>query len=386
MKVLISGAGIAGLSLALRLRQRGMTPVVVERASRLRDGGYMLGLGDPGLDAAERMGVADALRAARHMPRRLVYVDGDGRERFALGGPALDRLVGGRRFNLLRGDIERALYGRVRDDVEVRFGASVESVEERGDGVGVRLGDGAEVGCDLAVGADGLHSRVRALRFGPEERFVRPLGARVAAFLLDRSAFPDVEPGASYSMTEVGRAAALASVDEDRLVAFFIWRTAGDQRLGTPQEELRRAFAGAGWHVPALLGRLSRTADVYFDEVAQVVMPRWSSGRVALLGDAASAVSLIAGKGATLAMAGAVVLADALADHAGGLDAAFAAYEARLRPWAEAAQRTARRNANLFTPANRLQLLAREAVLRLAARPLLAPVVRRLLNHEGERL
>jgi 2-polyprenyl-6-methoxyphenol hydroxylase-like FAD-dependent oxidoreductase len=154
----------------------------------------MLGLSDPGLDAAERMGVADALRAARHMPRRLVYVDGGGRERFALGGPALDRLVGERRFNLLRGDIERALYGRVRDDVEVRFGASVESLEERRDGVGVRLSDGAEIGCDLVVGADGLHSRVRALRFGPEERFVRPLGARVAAFLLDRSAFPERSP------------------------------------------------------------------------------------------------------------------------------------------------------------------------------------------------
>ena len=127
MRVLIAGGGIAGPSLALRLRQRGRTPVVIERAPRLRDGGHMLGLSDPGLDAAERMGVADALRAARHMPGRLVYVDGDGRERFALGGSALDRLVGGRRFNLLRGDIERVLYEHVRDGVEVRFGVSVEA-------------------------------------------------------------------------------------------------------------------------------------------------------------------------------------------------------------------------------------------------------------------
>jgi 2-polyprenyl-6-methoxyphenol hydroxylase-like FAD-dependent oxidoreductase len=386
MRVLIAGAGIAGLSLALRLRQRGLTPVIVERSPRLRDGGYMLGLSDPGLDAAERMGVADALRAARHMPRRLVYVDGDWRERFALGGPALDRLVGERRFNLLRGDIERTLYERVRDDVEVRFGASVESLEEGRDGVRVRLSNGQEVPCDLVVGADGLHSRVRALRFGPEDRFVRPLGARVAAFLLDRSAFPDAEPGASYSLTEVGRAAALASVGKDRLVAFFIWRTAGRPRLGTVEEELRRAFAGAGWRVPALLDLLRTAHDVYFDEVAQVVMPRWSQGRVVLLGDAAFAVSLIAGKGATLALAGAVVLADALADRPGAIDEALAAYEARLRPWVEAAQRMARRNARLFTPANRVQLLAREAVLRLAAFPFLAPLIKRLLNREGERL
>jgi 2-polyprenyl-6-methoxyphenol hydroxylase-like FAD-dependent oxidoreductase len=386
MKVLISGAGIAGLGLALRLRQRGLMPIVVERAPRLRDGGYMLGLADPGLDAAERMGVAEALRAARHMPRRLVYVDGDGRERFVLDGPALDRLVGERRFNLLRGDIERALYERVRGEVEVRFGVPVESLEEEQGGVAVRLGDGAEVGCDLVVGADGLHSRVRALRFGPEERFVRSLGARVAAFLLNRSEVPDAEPGASYSLTEVGRAAALASVDEDRLVAFFIWRTAGQPRPGTAEEELRRAFAGAGWHVPALLDHLSRTEDVYFDEVAQVVMPRWGDGRAVLLGDAAFAVSLIAGKGATLALAGAVVLADALAERPGRTEDACARYEARLRPWTEAAQRMARRNARLFTPANRFQLLAREAVLRLAEWPFLAPFIKRLLSREGERL
>ncbi len=116
------------------------------------------------------------------------------------------------------------------------------------------------------------------------------------------------------------------------------------------------------------------------------MVPRWSAGRIALLGDAASAVSLIAGKGATLAMAGAVVLADALAEYRGGPKAAFAAYEARLRPRAEAAQRMARRHARLFTTADRSQLLAREAVLRPAARPFLAPVVRRLLSHKGEQL
>ncbi len=107
MKVLISGTGIAGLSLALRLRQRCMTAIVVERAPRSRDGGYMHGLADPGLDAAERMGVADALRAARHVPGRLVYIDPTGRERFAIDGPTIDRLVGARQFNLMRGDIER---------------------------------------------------------------------------------------------------------------------------------------------------------------------------------------------------------------------------------------------------------------------------------------
>ena len=126
----------------------------------------MLGLADPGLNAAERMGVADALRAARHMPQPpRLRGRGPGREQFALGGPALDRLVGERRFNLLRGDIERVLHEGVRDDVEVRFGACRWSLWRRGETrLGVRLtnGEGGS-GCDLVVGADGLHSRVRAL-------------------------------------------------------------------------------------------------------------------------------------------------------------------------------------------------------------------------------
>jgi 2-polyprenyl-6-methoxyphenol hydroxylase-like FAD-dependent oxidoreductase len=162
---------------------------------------------------------------------------------------------------------------------------------------------------------------------------------------------------------------ALASVGEDRLVAFFIWRTQGRPRLGTPEEELRRAFAGAGWHVPALLDRLPGPHDLYFDEVAQVSMPRWRDGRAVLLGDAAFAVSLIAGKGATLAMAGALVLADALADRPGAIDdEALAAYEARLLQWVEAAQRMAKLNVHLFTPSDRLPVVAREAVQRLARR------------------
>jgi 2-polyprenyl-6-methoxyphenol hydroxylase-like FAD-dependent oxidoreductase len=386
VKVLISGAGIAGLSLALRLHQRGLAPMVIERAPELRDGGYMLGLSDPGYQAAERMGVAETLAAARHLPARLVYMDGRGRETFSIGGRTLERLVGERQINLMRGDIERTLHDRVGGRVEIRFGASVETLERTQNGIAARLDDGTVLEADLIVGADGLHSRIRALRFGAEEQFVHSLGARVAAFVLDRSRHSMAEPGTSYSMTEVGRAVALADAGEDRMVAFFIWRSEAGQRAATAEDEVRRAFAGAGWRVPAMLDLLAQAEGVYRDEVAQAVVPRWLSERAVLIGDAACAVSLVAGKGATLAMAGACVLADALADNPADVDAACGRYEAWLRPLAEAAQRTARRNLFLFAPANRVQLAARRAVLRLAMQPLLAPLARRLLNRAGERL
>jgi 2-polyprenyl-6-methoxyphenol hydroxylase-like FAD-dependent oxidoreductase len=262
MRVLISGAGIAGLSLALRLHQRGLVPIVLERSPRLRDGGYTLGLSDPGYYAAERMGVAEALRAAHHLPARLAYLDGAGRERFSIGSRTLERFIGRRQLSLMRGDIERVLYDRVRAFSEVRFGASVASLDAGRNGVRAVLEDGSAVECDLVAGADGLHSRVRGLRFGAEARFLRPLGARVAAFILDRAEHPLIEPGSSHSVTEIGRLAALADAGRGRLVAFFIHRAAGP-RSATVEAELRSAFAGAGWLVPTLLDLLPGADAVY---------------------------------------------------------------------------------------------------------------------------
>ena len=374
------------MSLALRLRQRGLKPVVIEHSPTLRDGGYMLGLSDPGYDAAERMGLAGALGAAQYMPRRIAHIGADGRVKFALEGRSLDILAGERQLNLMRGDIERILYERLRDDAEFHFGASVATLDQAADGVRVRLDDTMVIEADLAVGADGLHSNLRALAFGPEERFTRFLGARVAAFILDRSAIPAVGEDETASLTEVGRAVGLAAIRGGRLVAFFIYRTGRERRFETVEAELKYAFAGAGWHVPRLLDHAGVADSIYFDEVAQVVVPRWSHGRAALLGDAAAAVSLIAGKGATLAIAAGLVLADALADQPADIPAALARHEAKLRPMTEPAQAMARRNVGLFAPSNRLQLFARDFGLRLAGLPTLARFAKHFLNREGERL
>jgi len=386
MRVLISGAGIAGLSLALRLDQRGLMPVLVERSPTVRAGGYMLGLVDPGYDAAARMSIIEDLRKVRYAPQQLVYIDPDGTESFRLERRALASLAGARQLSLMRGDIERVLYAKVRDRAEFHFDRSIAAVEATPAGVVATLNDGTTLEADLVVGADGLHSRIRSLCFGPEEQFVRFLGARVAAFVLNRDDFPDIGPGETYSMTEVGRGSAIASVGDGRLVAFFVFRARPAHKFDHVDAELRYAFCDARWHVGRLLAGLSKATSVYFDDVAQVICPRWSSGRVVLLGDAGSAVSLIAGGGASLAMAGAYILAEALADTPQDIAGALARYEKRMRPLVDKGQKMARRNAALFLPNSRFHLALRNAALRVASSPRVAGIAGRLLSRHGDRL
>ncbi|MGN6770427.1 MAG: FAD-dependent monooxygenase [Rhizobiaceae bacterium] len=386
MRVLISGAGIAGLSLALRLGQRGLTPILVERSPTLRAAGYMLGLVDPGFDAVERLGIVEDLRPVQYAPQQIVYIGPDGKERWRLRDDALATLAGDRQLSLMRGDIERVLYNKICDGAEIRFGTSVEAIDASSARITAALTDGTGLDADLVVGADGLHSRIRSLCFGEEKDFVRFLGARVAAFVLDHTGFPDIGPGETHSMTQVGRGVAIASVRDDQLVAFFIFRTGQKRRFASVEEELRHAFTGAGWNVERLLDRIPEAGSVYFDDVAQVVCPHWASDRAVLLGDAGSAVSLIAGGGASLAMAGGLVLADALADMPDDLEHALGQYEARMRPFVEKAQKSAQRAAALFVPDNRLHLALRDIGLRLASSPLLAKVLRPLFSRDGDRL
>jgi 2-polyprenyl-6-methoxyphenol hydroxylase-like FAD-dependent oxidoreductase len=279
MKVLVSGAGIAGLSLALRLHQLGITPIVVERAPALRAVGYMLGLSDPGYDAAERLGIANDLGAAQYLPERLVYIGADGRRLLVLQGRALDTLIGERQLNLMRGDIERILYERIKDHADIHFGTSIVAFENGDSGTTATLDNSDVIDADLLVGADGLHSRVRALALGPEQEFVRFLGARVAAFILDRSLLPEVRADETYSLTEVGRAAGVAAVRGDRVMAFFMYLTERERSDQPAEAELRRAFARCDWRVPELLNHVRKAESIYLDEVALVESPRWSKAR-----------------------------------------------------------------------------------------------------------
>lgn len=368
-KALIVGAGIAGLATALRLRQIGWEPTLIEQAPARRTGGYVVAFFGRGYDAAEHMGILPALRARHFGPVEMAYLKPDGRHRFTVPSRTVRALLGERGLTLMRGDIEATLFEQVDGQVPIRFGTTLTAVEQHAHGVRVELDDGTTLEADLLVGADGLHSEVRHLVFGPETRFRRDLGHIIAATTLDH--LPDGAPERAFTtVTRIGHLFTIADLGPGRTAAFFTYDTPDPaaELAKDPRQALEPIYRDIPWAAPQVIRNLPADG-VYFDSVSQIVTDRWSKGRVVLVGDAAWCVTLFAGYGTSLAVAGAYELGTALQRHSGDLPAALRAWEADLRPEAEERQAMGRRNSGSHAPASRLDLLKRDIPLRLSSLP-----------------
>ncbi|MYY86827.1 FAD-dependent oxidoreductase [Streptomyces sp. SID335] len=364
-RVLISGASIAGPALAFWLIRRGYAVTVVEKASTLRGGGYPIDIRGTAVEVVRRMGLLPELRDAHIDLRRLTFLDADGTEVASVDPHRLTGGVGGQDLEVRRGDLTEALYGAVRDDVEFLFDDRVDTLDQSDHGVDVTFRGGAGRTFDMVFGADGVHSRTREFLFGPEEQFHRYLGHCFAGFTL-RNAFGLRDEVMMWNTP--GRAAALYAAGGDGHVHAFLnfahpeppFRAFRDPRA--QRELVARVFADAGWEVPGMLAALRDADDLFFDVVSQIRMSRWSSGRVALVGDAAYAPSFLTGQGSSLALVGAYRLAQALAgrDHA----AAFAAYEHGTRPFVTAHQDKVGDGDAMLFPTTAPALERRNAMLR----------------------
>ncbi|TQS43947.1 FAD-dependent monooxygenase [Cryptosporangium phraense] len=336
--VLISGASIAGPALAYWLRRYSFDVTIVEKAGALRGGGYPIDVRGTALDVVGRMGLYPALAAQHVDTRQITFLEPDGSVLTSLRPHLLDAGTD-HDLEIRRGDLAAALFGTIRDDVEMIFDDSIEALTEHDTGVDVTFTGGEHRTFDLVVGADGLHSRTRGLILGPEAPYHRYLGYSFAGFGAPNHLGLSRE-GVMWNVP--GRTAALYAVgDRPERIHAFLNVSLAEPPLDAhrnPAEQRRivaSAFGGdESWEIPGLIATMQQADDIFFDVVSQIRLPRWSSGRVALVGDAAHAPSFLTGQGTSLALVGAYMLAGELASH-DDHRSAFEAYEKHTREFVE---------------------------------------------------
>jgi 2-polyprenyl-6-methoxyphenol hydroxylase-like FAD-dependent oxidoreductase len=362
--VLISGIGIAGPTLAYWLSRYGYSTTLIESAPALRKGGYVIDFWGLGYEVATRMGLEDAISYLGYRLEELRLVDRQGKRVTGLGTKVFRELTGGHYVSIERSTLSRLIYEGING--ETIFGDSIRAIEEDKNQVRVRLQSGAERQFDLVIGADGLHSTVRRLCFGPQRKYEKHLGYMVAAFEARGYRPRDENVYVAYSVP--ARQVARLSIRDDRTLFMFVIAHDFDEdqhpRTITGQKAfLKHLCQNDGWELPQILDTLDRSPDLYFDRVSQIQIESWSSGRVALVGDAAFCVSLLAGQGAALAMTAAYVLAGELRRTDGDHGLAFQRYERMLRPFIGKKQKAAERFAGAFAPKTRYGIALRNLVM-----------------------
>jgi 2-polyprenyl-6-methoxyphenol hydroxylase-like FAD-dependent oxidoreductase len=374
MRIVINGVGIVGPTLAYWLRKAGHDVLLVEAAPQLRGGGYIIDFGLVGYDVAEKMGLIPRIRELGYQVKEMRFVDRHGRKRGGMSSDVVRRLLQGRYTSLRRSDLAATIYGALDGAVETMFGDSVARIEEEGRCVRVSFDRAPPREVDLVIGADGLHSRVRRLAFGPDVGVEVSLGYYVAAFELEGYRPRDELVYIGYGVP--GRQIFRFSLRNDKTLFLFALRDEYlmTEKLSSEQERkaaLAHVFADVGWECQEILAAMASVRDIYFDRVSQIRMERWTKGRTALVGDAAACVSLLAGEGAGLAMAEAYILAGELCNCGGDHGAAFARYQERLMPFLKRKQASAAKFASSFAPKTTFGITFRNLVTRLMRLPFL---------------
>lgn len=350
VRVLVSGASIAGPALAHWLHRRGAEVTVVEQAPGLRPGGQAVDARGVAKEAIRRMGLDARIRAVCTDAKGAYTVDAEGTvlETMPVEDSDGDGYVS--EIEVLRGDFAQVLHDDTRDDVEYVFGDRIAEVRQDADGVDVTFASGEQRRFELVVGAEGLHSALRAKVFGPREQYVRHLGLVLAFYTVPNEFGID---GWLKDYQDGGRWVGLRPVpDQSQAIAMLSFPAPEfdvDHRDVDAQKRLlREAMAGFGWETERILAHLDDAPDFYLDQVAQVVLDRWYDGRIGLLGDAAFCASPMSGAGTGLALVGAYFLAAELAAADWDPAVGFAAYQDRMQDYVDANQEIGRMHVDML--------------------------------------
>lgn len=370
MRILVSGAGMAGLSAAISLGATGHDVTLVEHAERLRTGGSPIDIRGDALEVAHRMGVLEQIREHRvTMTERSQFVDSQGTVLAELPADEVSDSVDD--IEIPRLELARVLQHALPPCTRLWFGESIEALHDDGDGVDVTFVSGRRDRFDLVVGADGVHSLTRRLVFGPEQDHLHHLGLYIALATLPATGrtAERVNPILNWPGHMIG----ISSYDDVSLGVLTFrspWIDYDYRDLDAQKQIVLDAFAGHDeWRVPEILDAVLADAELYFDSISQIHLDTWHRGRVVLVGDAAHCASGLSGRGTSLAITGTWLLAQALHTHGEDLEAAFEEYERRQRPHVVRAQASAGPGGDLIVPATQYDLDVRDARLRGLATP-----------------
>ena len=384
--ILVTGASVAGPTLAYWLARQGMAVTVVERAPEFRDGGQTIDVRGAGKVVAQRMGLESAIRARSTHEDGIRFVDEQDRTRAEIGIGAFDGNGPVAELEILRGELARLLIEHGRSTVEYRFGDSIAALEDLPHGVKVRFAQGGEEMFDLVIAAEGVGSPTRKLVFGDEVRR-RSFDLYTAYFTIPRA------PGDGRQMRWFNAPGGLSvcvrpdNLGTSRALLSFQAAANGYEKLPPARQKtlLKEKFAGLKWETPRILAALDDAPDLYLDQISQVKMARWSKGRIALVGDAAYCASPISGMGTSLGMCGAYVLAGELGRHDDHAQA-FAAYETIMRPYVDQAQDVPLFAPRLASPHSRAGIALGHALLRMSNVPIVKSLLARFLTPKADAL
>jgi 2-polyprenyl-6-methoxyphenol hydroxylase-like FAD-dependent oxidoreductase len=390
-EILISGAGIAGAAAAYWLREAGFAVTVVERAQTPRPGGQTVDLRGAGRAVVERMGLMDQIRAMTVTQRGIAWIDASGRHRAEM---PVDAFAGNGIVSadeILRGDLGAILYEAARPGVSYMFDDTITALEQDSAGVLVTFEKTEPRRFDLVVGADGSHSVVRRLTFGPESNVVHPLGLLNAWFTVPAEI--DLEnwylmynaPGGRVISVRPGRLPG----EQKAALSFRSTETFDRGDVIAQLGLLERHFADAGWAAPQLLRAARSAPDFYLDPMAQVRLDRWFQGRVVLLGDAGYCPTPLTGLGTSLALVGAYILAGELAgasEHTtaatdeAAIQGALERYETLMRPYVEEGQKLPPGGVDAYAPMSPLRIALGRASMRWSQRWPMRPLMERIFS------
>lgn len=358
-KILISGAGIAGLTCATWLGRQGFKPVVIEKSPVIRADGYIISLSHASYQFAQELDLLDKIAAKNAGIRQSSYHDRKGRAMLTLD---YEKLFNGIDVvQIMRDDLQTILYDAAREYTDIRLGTTIESMSNQDEGAHVLFSDHSTEQFDVVIGADGLHSNTRSLNFRDNEITKHYLGLYSSAYRL-----PNVL-GLAHSFEnhmEQSRYMCVYTTRDDDLACVFIWHEE-ERFTPTPEErygELRIQYQGAPETVKRVLDAFPHGQTVYMDPLTQIEMSSWSRGSVVLLGDAAHCLTLLSGQGASSAFWGACSLARALCTME--KVPAFKAYEAELMPVISEIQPATRLSAKWYVPRSEGRYFARDAAMR----------------------